>query len=324
MVQLRGAKSPKSFPIALTSTVAELKGLVAETSGDAVRTFRFKIGDTVVKDSVVLSSFAPAVIFRVQVRSLMAPEARAALHLKNGETRATRLHQEHVKKTLGSIDSTTTQTAADVKDVKRFLLSNSTCVPPETLALSLQAQKEYHDKVRVAAIGNMQSLKERQVAEKQQQKQSNVDAAIKSKLAGKTPEFLQLYTAAIHADGGAARRQIEKDVQVQLRVTAKELAAEEKIKAAAEKKIKPTAKRAAGKRGGSKPPTAAPANKRPRKNAFGQTLPAPIENQGTLSGYIKPSMTPELSSGSGNANKASSSASASESLVIEATNDDAL
>ena len=89
----------------------------------------------------------------------MAPEARAALHLKNGETRATRLHQEHVKKTLGSIDSTTTQTAADVKDVKRFLLSNSTCVPPEILALPLQAQKEYHDKVRVASIGNMQSLK---------------------------------------------------------------------------------------------------------------------------------------------------------------------
>jgi len=153
------------------------------------------------------------------------------------------------------------------------------------------------------------------VAEKQQIKQSNVDSTIKTKLAGKSPEFLALYAAAIEADGGAARRQIEKDVQAQLRVTAKELAAEEKIKAAAKSK--------AGKRGGSKP-TAAPSNKRPRKNALGQNPPAPIENQGTLSHYIKPGMTPELSSASGNANKASSSASASESLVIEATNDDAL
>jgi len=93
-----------------------------------------------------------------------------------------------------------------------------------------------------------------------------VDANIKTKLAGKSPEFLTLYTAAIQADGGAARRQIEKDIQAQLRDTAKALADEEKIN----KANKAAAKRAAGKRGGSKP-TAEPSNKKPRKNALGQT-----------------------------------------------------
>ena len=117
----------------------------------------------------------------------MTPEARAVLHLKNGDTKRSRKHQAHVEKSLGDISSTTTQTAADVKDVKRFLLSNSTCVPPEILALPLQAQKEYHDKVRVASIGNMQSLKVQQAAEKQQIKQSKSTPTSKPSLPASLP-----------------------------------------------------------------------------------------------------------------------------------------
>ena len=328
-MQLKGGV-PQQFLIALSSSVAELKASVSAKIGIDVKAFRFRIDGAVATESAVLSTFQPGVVFKYNAKCYMSPAARAALHMKNGETRRSRLHQEHVEKTLGDIGSTTTQTAADVKDVKRLILSNSLNVPPEVLALPLQGQKEYHDKVRIAAIGNMQSLKIQQATERQETKRENAAASIRNKLAGKTPEFLQIYEQAVTADVGAPRRQLEKDVNAQLRNHGKE-DEQAKVDTAAEKKATAAAKRAANAKkkreeAASTGPKPITENKRSRVNAPGQNLPAPIAGQTSLVGYIKPGMTPELCSASSSASSTAplTTAAASESLFIEATTEDGL
>ena len=243
-MQLKGGKST-CFPIALTASVVELKTAVADKIGVDATTFRFLVDGAVARNSAVLSSFPSDVVFKYNAKSIMTPAARAALHVARGETRTTRLHQEHVQKSLGSLTSTTTETAADVKDLKSMMLSNSLCTPPEVAGLTLSDQRGFHDKSRVTAINHMQTVKEQQQEQTHNRKMEASRANIESRLSGKSAEWLQLYAQAVAAtdaahESASTRRQTEASVGAAL----KDMDAQRRE----EKKAEAAAKRAAAKK----------------------------------------------------------------------------
>ena len=248
-MQLRGGATER-FHLALASSVAELKAIVAEKIGVDAKKFRFRIDGAVVGDTLLLSSFPPDVVFKYNAKSIMTPAARAALHVARGETRTTRLHQEHVQKSLGSLTSTTTETAADVKDLKSMMLSNSLCTPPEVAGLTLSDQRGFHDKSRVTAINHMQTVKEQQQEQTHKRKMEASRANIESRLSGKSAEWLQLYAQAVAAtdashESASTRRQTEasvgaalKDMDAQRREEKKAEAAAKRAATTAKKRVK--------------------------------------------------------------------------------------